>query len=124
MSTGRKRARALVAVLAALAVASSTVVALALPPSADAADEYPTWSEVEAAKASEAAAAAEAQRIEGLLDGLQTEAAALGDEAVRRSADAARSQSDADQAASSLAALQAEATAAQERAAAATRQAG
>ncbi|KGJ72339.1 hypothetical protein GY21_16120 [Cryobacterium roopkundense] len=50
------------------------------------AEEYPSWAEVDAARSSEAATAAEVARIESALDGLQARAAELGDEAVTQTA--------------------------------------
>ncbi|MFD1713782.1 hypothetical protein ACFSBZ_04795 [Amnibacterium flavum] len=124
MNSRRTRLRSVATVVVALALVGAAAVTVSVVGPANAADDYPTWEEVEAAKANESAAAAEAARIEGLLDGLQADAAALGDEAVRRSAAAVESQRAADQADASLASLQAEAAAAQDRAAAATKQAG
>lgn len=53
------------------------------------AEEYPSWSEVEAAKASVAAREAESARITSLVDRLEGEAAVLGDAAVDAAAVAA-----------------------------------
>ena len=49
---------------------------------ATAADPYPSWEDIRQAKSSETAKAAEADRVEGLLAGLRTEAGQLGDAAV------------------------------------------
>lgn len=46
--------------------------------------DYPTWDDIEAARANEAATAATIAQLDALLDGLQAEAARLGDEAVAR----------------------------------------
>jgi hypothetical protein len=48
------------------------------------ADGYPSWDEVQAAKANASAAQAEVDRINGLLQGLQSQANAAGDLAVKR----------------------------------------
>ena len=58
----------------------ASAVLTAVP--ASAADPYPTWEEIQQAKSSEAAKAAEADRVEGLLSELRVEAGTLGDEAV------------------------------------------
>ncbi|MFC6355168.1 coiled-coil domain-containing protein [Luethyella okanaganae] len=56
---------------------------------AHAVDDYPSWADVEAARASTAATAAEVDRIESLLSGLETRAAEAGDAAVVATAKAA-----------------------------------
>ena len=48
------------------------------------ADSYPSWDDVQAAKNNATAAQAEVDRINGLLQGLQTAANAAGDLAVKR----------------------------------------
>lgn len=48
------------------------------------ANEYPTWDDIEAARANEAATTATIAQLDALLDGLQAEAERLGDEAVAR----------------------------------------
>ncbi|WP_374007098.1 coiled-coil domain-containing protein [Leifsonia sp. LS-T14] len=68
------------AVAAALTVA--LVVAGGAAPAS--ADSYPSWSDVQAAKNNAAAAQAEVDRINGLLQGLQNAADAAGDLAVKR----------------------------------------
>ncbi|WP_285246203.1 lytic transglycosylase domain-containing protein [Pseudarthrobacter sp. efr-133-R2A-89] len=72
--------------LLAIAVAAATV----LPASADEPAPpggYPSWADVQQAQSSEAAKAAEITTINGLLNGLQTQAEAAGDTAVRAAAD-------------------------------------
>lgn len=90
---------------AALAAALSVVLCVSLVTPAAAVD-YPSWDDVEAARGNESATAATVAQIEGLLDGLQAEAARLGDAAVVASAqaDAARAAlAQAEQTATSLA---------------------
>ncbi|MET0853036.1 MAG: hypothetical protein ABWY30_00245, partial [Microterricola sp.] len=79
------------------AVAASATLLLGLPmfvapvlgavvfvdaPAAAAAEDYPSWQEVEAAKASTAASAAAAARIDSLLTGLQATADEAGEQAI------------------------------------------
>ncbi|WP_285317982.1 lytic transglycosylase domain-containing protein [Pseudarthrobacter sp. lyk4-40-TYG-27] len=76
----------LVGGLLAIAVAAATV----LPATADEPAPpggYPSWADVQQAQSSEAAKAAEITTINGLLDGLQTQAEAAGNTAVRAAAD-------------------------------------
>jgi len=75
-------------------VTAATILAasIVMGPTRAAADEYPSWAEVEAARSSEAATAAEVTRIESALDGLHTRAAELGDEAVAETALSANAQ--------------------------------
>lgn len=84
----RRRVRVLCLATAAALLASSVGIAS----SAAAVDDYPSWAEVEAARSSEAATAAEVERIGSALDGLQARAAELGDEAVTQTALYAESQ--------------------------------
>jgi hypothetical protein len=72
---GRATAAAVV-LAAALTIAGGAAPALA--------DGYPSWDEVQAAKANASAAQGEVDRINGLLQGLQTAANAAGDLAVKR----------------------------------------
>ncbi|MDN4614826.1 hypothetical protein P5G50_10205 [Leifsonia sp. F6_8S_P_1B] len=75
--TRNGRATAAAVVLAAvLTIAGGAAPALA--------DGYPSWDEVQAAKANAAAAQGEVDRINGLLQGLQSAANAAGDLAVKR----------------------------------------
>ncbi|WP_245989269.1 hypothetical protein [Agromyces tardus] len=61
-------------------------VALLSPASPAGAAEYPSWDEVEAAKADAASRAAEADRVAGFVDQLEAEAGRLGDVAVEAAA--------------------------------------
>ncbi|SDN41487.1 hypothetical protein SAMN05216368_105186 [Cryobacterium flavum] len=97
-----------------LAVVLASIVAAA--PSASAADDYPTWAEVDAARSSETATAAEVKRIESALDGLQARAAALGDTAVTETALAAVAQAELEKATTQQTVLTARADAASARA--------
>ena len=65
---------------AVLAAVISSAVLTAGP--AAAADPYPSWEDIQQAKSSETSKAAEAERVEGLLGELRTEAGELGDVAV------------------------------------------
>jgi septal ring factor EnvC (AmiA/AmiB activator) len=65
-------------------VALVSTAALTLPAHAD--ETYPSWADVEAARASTAATEAEVSRIGTLLTGLETQAATLGDAAIAASA--------------------------------------
>ncbi|MRG58459.1 hypothetical protein GE115_01005 [Agromyces sp. CFH 90414] len=82
------------------------------------AEDYPTWDQVEAAKADVASREAEATRIDGLIRGLEVEAALLGDAAVESAARAADAelarQAAADEASRLTAAADAAAAAAEE----------
>ena len=80
---------------AVLAAALSVVLSATLVTPAAAVD-YPSWDDVEAARGNAAATATTISQIESLLDGLQAEAARLGDAAVVASsqADVARAQFD------------------------------
>ncbi|HET8778891.1 MAG TPA: hypothetical protein VFM66_02370, partial [Agromyces sp.] len=59
---------------------------LALPASAVSAAEYPSWDEVEAAKADVATRESEAARITAFVDELEAEAGRLGDAAIEAAA--------------------------------------
>jgi len=94
MSSRARRSGALSGALALALVITSAVVTTspgAVSP-AYAAD-YPTWDEVEAARNNEAATAATVANISSLLDGLQAEAARLGDTAAALGAEAATARS-------------------------------
>ena len=108
MHTRGWRLGALSGVLA-LAMMASTVVA------ANAVD-YPTWEEVEAARNNEAATAATVANISSLLDGLQAEAARLGDTAAAREAEAASARAELEKITAAEAALSVQADAAAEQA--------
>jgi hypothetical protein len=73
----------------AIAVIALSVCASLTAPAFAADDDYPTWAEVQAARATTAATQAEASRIGTLLAALESRAAELGDAAVASSADAA-----------------------------------
>jgi len=67
----------------AAALTAALVVSAGVAP-AQADPSYPSWDDVQAAKANASAAQAEVDRINGLLTGLQTAANAAGDLAVKR----------------------------------------
>ncbi|PPI21046.1 hypothetical protein C5D34_05970 [Rathayibacter sp. AY1B1] len=101
--------------------------ALAAPLSASAAydpSDYPSWSDVEAAKSSESATAAEVDRITAFLADLRDQAAALTDAAISRAAEADAAQSALDEATQRVSALEERASAARSDADAAKEQAG
>ncbi|MDQ0896112.1 hypothetical protein [Agromyces ramosus] len=70
----------------AAAAAAVLAVIAAMPAAAAFGEEYPTWSEVEAAKSDVAARETEAARITAFVDGLEAEAGRLGDAAVTAAA--------------------------------------
>ncbi|NQX03780.1 hypothetical protein HQQ82_03090 [Rathayibacter sp. VKM Ac-2856] len=101
--------------------------ALAAPMAASAAydpSDYPSWSDVEAAKSSESATAAEVDRITAILDDLRNQAAVLTDAAIARASEADDAQSALDEATQRVTALEERATAARADADAAKEQAG
>ena len=101
--------------------------ALAAPMAASAAydpSDYPSWSDVEAAKSSESATAAEVDRITAILDDLRDQAAVLTDAAIARASEADDAQSALDEATQRVTALEERATAARADADAAKEQAG
>lgn len=63
-------------------------------PAATADTSYPSWGDVQAAKASQAATQAEVTKIDQLLGRLQQQAAAAADLAIKRAAESAKAQSD------------------------------
>ncbi|TFC45942.1 lytic transglycosylase domain-containing protein [Cryobacterium sp. MDB1-18-1] len=69
--------------MAAVIALLGASVTVAIPAQAD---DYPSWADVEAARASTAATEAEVTRIGTLLTGLETQAATLGDAAITASA--------------------------------------
>ncbi|MDY7542394.1 MULTISPECIES: hypothetical protein [unclassified Cryobacterium] len=69
--------------MAAVIALLGASVTVAIPAQAD---DYPSWADVEAARASTAATEAEVSRIGTLLTGLETQAATLGDAAITASA--------------------------------------
>ncbi|MFF2369359.1 hypothetical protein [Agromyces sp. NPDC058110] len=106
-------------VIRLLAVVSIVVATLFAPVGAANAEDYPTWDEVEAAKAEVGASEAEAERITAFVDELEAEAGRLGDAAVAAAAEsvaAEQARADAVARASTLAA-QAERTEADAKAA-------
>ncbi|UOE45129.1 hypothetical protein [Agromyces larvae] len=108
-----RRAHRATAALAAIA----TAVALSLAwPSLAAADEYPSWDEVEAAKADVASRESEANRIEALIGDLEAEAGRLGDAAVAAAAESRDADEAHRTATARAAALHARADAAQQAA--------
>ncbi|QHC59161.1 hypothetical protein [Rathayibacter sp. VKM Ac-2760] len=100
--------------------------ALAAPLSASAYDpaDYPSWSDVEAAKSSESATSAEVDRITAILADLRDQAAALTDAAIARASEADAAQSALDEATQRVTALEERAAAARADADAAKEQAG
>ena len=77
--------RAAAGVLAVLALlAPAGIASAAPPPSAPRSADYPTWDEVQQARADAAAAAAMVTSIGALLDQLQAESARLNDQALER----------------------------------------
>ncbi|MWV50230.1 hypothetical protein GRS96_13225 [Rathayibacter sp. VKM Ac-2803] len=114
-----------------LAAGAGTVLvlctALASPLTASAAydpSDYPSWSDVEAAKSSESATAAEVDRITSFLADLRDQAAALTDAAITRASEADAAQSALDEATQRVTALEERADAARADADDAKEQAG
>lgn len=114
-----------------LAAGAGTVLvlctAVAAPLSASAAydpSDYPSWSDVEAAKSSESATAAEVARITGFLADLRDQAAALTDAAISRAAESDAAQRALDEATQRVSALEERAASARSDADAAKGQAG
>lgn len=101
--------------------------ALASPLSASAAydpSDYPSWSDVEAAKSSESATAAEVDRITAFLADLRDQAAALTDAAITRASESDAAQTALDEATQRVTALEDRADGARADADAAKEQAG
>ncbi|WP_285039169.1 hypothetical protein [Plantibacter sp. lyk4-40-MEA-4] len=121
-SRGVSRAAALGAALV-IAVSVASPAAAVTPTSFRTAD-YPSWDDVQAAKANESTAQAEADRIVSLLDGLRDESARLGDEAVRQGAAAGEAKAAFEAQAAVADTISAQATAAASGAASSKRQAG
>jgi hypothetical protein len=96
-------------IAAAAAVLAATI---AMPAAPAFSEEYPTWSEVEAAKADVASRESEAARITAFVDGLEAEAGRLGDAAVSAAADSAAADSARDAAVGRAGVLRASAEAA------------
>lgn len=99
-------------------LATSLLVAGLAAPLPALAEDYPSWAEVEAAKSDASARAAEVERLEGLLGGLQQRAATLGDAAVEAAARSAEAEAAHARSSARADALTAEADAAAERASA------
>ncbi|WP_127793458.1 hypothetical protein [Agromyces sp. LHK192] len=108
--TGSARTRR-AAAAAMLAVAGAAVMSIA-PGSPALAEEYPTWEQVEAAKADVATRDAEAGRIVSLIGDLEVETGRLGDAAVLAASRAADAESAHEAAVAAAADLQAAADAA------------
>jgi hypothetical protein len=121
--TIRPRSHALVSA-ALVAATTATLLTSGAWLTAAHADDYPSWDEVQAAKADASSTQAEADRIGALLGELESGAARLGDDAVSQAAAADSAARAAENAASGLADLQARASAAESQAAEAKRQAG
>src|SRR4051794_8069031 len=77
---------------AAVALLAVALVALAAPAPDARAEDYPSWSDVQHAKASAATKAAEVRKIERLLTGLETKAARLEDASIQAEAAQARAE--------------------------------
>ncbi|KQQ00758.1 hypothetical protein ASG06_15660 [Rathayibacter sp. Leaf185] len=114
-----------------LAAGAGTVLvlcaALASPLTASAAydpSDYPSWSDVEAAKSSETATAAEVDRITAFLADLRDQAAVLTDAAITKASEADAAQSALDEATQKVTALEERAAAARADADSAKEQAG
>jgi murein DD-endopeptidase MepM/ murein hydrolase activator NlpD len=118
----KTRRTRLIAAAAAFAVVLSGTILGATP--AVAARDYPTWSEVEGARADEAAQQALIAELEGFIAQLQGEAAAAEAEAVRKGEEYAAAQQAYDDAALEAEELQAEADAAHAAAEESMNQAG
>ncbi|HXH35421.1 MAG TPA: hypothetical protein VNJ54_13615 [Plantibacter sp.] len=119
---GVRRAAALGAAIL-IAVSLASPASAAVPASFRTAD-YPSWDDVQAAKASEASTQAEADRIVALLDGLRDASAEAGDEAVRQGAAAGEAKAAFDAQAAVADTISAQATKAATDAASSKRQAG
>ncbi len=113
------RAAALTTLLLCVLVALGAVIA---PASARADD--PSWAEVQKAKRDVRAKASAVQRIQAALDGLEEQAARLGEVAVRRAADASAAADRLATAQGAVDRLQVQAAAARKRAGTAKRTAG
>jgi hypothetical protein len=91
-------------------------IAAALPPAVPRSSDYPTWDEVQQARANTAAAAAMVQTIGAMLDQLQAESARLNERAIALAAAAATAEAQRADAEATLAQLERQATIAQTRA--------
>ena len=89
--------------LAVMALLAPAAVASAAPPTTSPrSSDYPTWDEVQQARADAAAAAAMVTTIGALLDELQAESARLNDRAIEQAATAAAAESAREQAEATL----------------------
>ncbi|PJJ63411.1 coiled-coil domain-containing protein [Compostimonas suwonensis] len=88
------------------------------------AEDYPSWSDVEAAKGDETAKQAEVDRISTLLTGLEARAAELGDAAVQKGAEYGQAQADLQRASTRADTIQQQADAADAAAETTTQQVG
>jgi hypothetical protein len=111
--SGRGGLRAVAVFVAVAALLGPATVARALP---QAAVVYPSWDEVEQARADTAAAAAMVANIDQALDGLQAESERLNQAAIERSAEAATAEAARDTQAAQLEQLEEQAAVAAERA--------
>ena len=102
--------------LAVLALLAPAWIASALPPALPRSSDYPTWDEVQQARADAAAAAAMVESIGALLDQLQAESARLNDRALELAAAAATAESARADAQATLEELERQATVAETRA--------
>jgi murein DD-endopeptidase MepM/ murein hydrolase activator NlpD len=109
---------------AALATAVIAVVAAVGSIAAPAYADYPSWQDVQNAKANQAAASAEVSRINGLISQLQQEVADTQAAAEKRGAELQVAQTNLDNASMKAADLEAQAAASQQKADAASAQAG
>ena len=102
---------------AAIAVPTAFALAVTVPtPVVAAPHDFPTWDEVQAARRSEAATAAEIERIDGILVRLEQEAAELGRQALELGEQYAQAQDALDAATAKLERIRQQAAEAQERA--------
>ncbi|MGO4592610.1 peptidoglycan DD-metalloendopeptidase family protein [Leifsonia sp. 2TAF2] len=116
------RRRALRGALAALAIAVVTTVGAVAAPAY--ADNYPSWQDVQNAKANEGAAAAQVTRINGLIAQLKQEVADTQAAAVKRGEELEAAQADLDKATMRALDLESQAAASQKKADDASAQAG
>ncbi|MGN7797664.1 M23 family metallopeptidase [Leifsonia sp. 22587] len=119
---GSPRRRAVRAALAALAVAAVTAVGAVAAPAY--ADNYPSWQDVQNAKANESAASAQVDRINGLISSLKQEVADTQALAVKRGAELEVAQTNYDMATMKALDLESQAVASQKKADEASEQAG
>src|SRR4051812_5494194 len=121
-SPSGSRRRSFRAALAGLAIAAVTVVGAVAAPAY--ADNYPSWQDVQNAKANEAAASAQVDRINGLISQLQGEVADTQAAAVKRGEELEVAQAALDKATMEVLDLESQAAASQKKADDASAQAG